>query len=83
MAKPSIKCKQCNGEMRKATHTKQSRALQVIGLLLFLLGLPLLFLFPVGSFFGVMFMALGLTLGVKRTKVWKCKQCGWFFERAK
>jgi hypothetical protein len=56
--------------------------LQLFGVALFLLGVALLFLFPMGTVIGVFVMLGAANMGYSKTKVWKCSNCGYFFERA-
>lgn len=68
--------------MSKAKKTETSLALQLLGVVLFLVGIGLLFLFPIGTVAGLILMIGAARLGYKKLKVWKCGQCGYFFERA-
>lgn len=78
---PEIKCKQCGGEMEKTNKVDKSLALQVVGILVFFVGIALLFVFPIGTVAGVILMIVATRLGYKKVKVWKCTACGYFFER--
>jgi len=77
-----VKCQQCGGAMRKTSKAEKSLGLQLLGVLLFFVGLALLFIVPIGTIFGVVLMAGSLGLGYSKRKVWKCNSCGYFFERA-
>jgi hypothetical protein len=77
-----IKCQQCGGKMSKTTKADSSLALQLLGVLLFLFGIGLLFVFPIGTLFGIILMLGSLRLGYSKKKIWKCSNCGYFFERA-
>lgn len=68
--------------MSKTKKTETSLALQLLGVVLFLVGVGLLFLFPIGTVAGLILMIGAARLGYKKLKVWKCDQCGYFFERA-
>lgn len=76
-----IKCRECNGDMIKTKKADKSLALQLLGLVLFLIGIGLLFYYPVGTVFGVFLMLGSFRLGYTKKKVWKCQNCGYFFER--
>lgn len=78
----SIECKQCGGEMRKGKKYESSMALQLVGVLLFFIGVALCFFWPIGTVIGVIFMISSLGLGHKKRKGWVCKGCGYFFETA-
>ncbi|MDY6979363.1 MAG: LITAF-like zinc ribbon domain-containing protein [Pseudomonadota bacterium] len=77
-----IKCQQCGTPMQKTTKADKSLGLQLLGVVLFLVGVGLLFLFPLGTIVGVILMIGSLRLGYSKKKVWKCPSCGYFFERA-
>ena len=78
----AVSCKQCGGVMVKTKKADKNIGLQIVGVLVFLLGLGLLFLFPIGTIAGVILMIVAARLGYKQVKVWKCESCGYFFERA-
>ena len=77
-----VTCQQCGGTMRKTKKTDISMTLQLVGVALFILGLVALFYFPLGTLIGVIVMILACRLGYSKRKVWLCKDCGYFFERA-
>lgn len=77
-----VKCQQCGNQMVKTKKTERSMVLQLLGVILFLFGFGLLFLFPIGTFFGVFLMIGSLKLGYSKKKIWKCPNCEYFFERA-
>lgn len=77
----SLECKQCGSAMSKTKKVDRSLGLQLVGVFLFLFGFVLLFLFPVGTLVGIITMIVACRLGYKQTKVWKCDNCGYFFER--
>ena len=77
-----IKCKQCGNQMKKTKKVEKSLGLQLVGILLFLCGIGLLFVFPLGTLAGIILMIGASRLGYSRKKVWKCMECGYFFERA-
>ena len=68
--------------MTKTHKADRNLALQLLGVILFLIGLVLLFLFPVGTVAGLILMIGAARLGYKKVKIWKCAQCSYFFERA-
>ena len=80
---PFIACRHCNGVMQKTTKVEQSCALQLVGVLLFLIGIGMIVsLEPLLTLIGLVLLILAARLGYKKTKVWMCKQCGSFHERA-
>lgn len=81
MAK-KLDCQQCGSSAsmkRKTISSGNIRAL-FFGLLSIGIGIALLFVFPIGTIIGVFFIFYGLTRGGTRKKVWKCGDCGHFFE---
>jgi len=77
-----IRCKQCGNGMKKTKKTEKSLGLQLVGVLVFIIGFILLFMFPFGTIFGLILMVVAARLGYSKKKVWKCTDCGYFFERA-
>lgn len=77
-----IECKQCGGAMKKTSKTDRNYGVQAIGCAVFIVGLVLLFYFPIGTIIGICLMIGAGGMGYKKSKVWKCQQCGYFFERA-
>ena len=78
----TLKCNHCHSLMRKTTKAERDMVLQLLAVLLFLGGAIMLFVVPVGTVFGIILMLTSLFLGYKKIKVWKCPNCGHFFERA-
>ena len=78
----AIACPHCGGPMIKATKTDKSAALQVLGVLVFLVGLGLLWAFPVGTIFGIVLMIGACKMGHSTRRIRKCQQCGHFYEIA-
>lgn len=78
----AVTCQQCGTEMKKGSKVEKSLGLQLVGVILFLVGLGLLFVFPLGTVLGVILMIVAARLGYKKLKGWKCPNCGYFFERA-
>lgn len=77
----NVKCQQCGGQMSKTKKVERSMALQLLGVLVFLVGLFLLFIFPIGTIFGLILMIVAARMGYSKKKIWKCSNCGHFFER--
>jgi len=78
----TIDCKQCGAPMTKTMHAERNMGVQFFGCAIFIVGLVLLFAFPVGTIIGLLLMLGSARMGYKRKKVWKCRGCGYFFERA-
>ncbi len=77
-----VKCQQCGSVMDKTTITDNNLLLQVLGVILFIVGIALLFAFPIGTVIGIFLMIGAARLGYKRTKVQKCSNCGYYFKIA-
>jgi hypothetical protein len=67
--------------MRKTIKSEGSCGLQVVGLMLFLVAIIMLFVFPIGTLLGIALMIVAARLGSSKKKIWKCGDCGFFFER--
>lgn len=76
-----ISCKQCGSAMRREVRGEHSCAVQLLAVAVFIIGLVLLFLPPIGTIIGILLMLGSLGMGYKRRKVWACKNCGYFFDR--
>lgn len=77
-----LQCKQCGGQMKKGKKVDSNMGVQAFGCAIFILGFVLLFWFPLGTIIGVFVMLGAAGMGYRKSKVWKCSQCGYFFERA-
>lgn len=75
-------CQACGGDMKKTTVTSGRASGCAMALIVMLLGIVLLFLFPIGTFFGIVLIFLSLFMGGKRQKVWKCVACSATVNRA-
>ena len=67
--------------MKKTTKTNSDRGVQALGCAVFIIGIALLFLFPIGTIIGICLIIFAGRMGYKKSKVWKCPQCDYFFER--
>jgi len=74
---PAISCRECNSAMEKTVKDDSSCA----GILMCLLGFVLILTISIWSFLGLVLIAFGFRLGFKKTKIWRCKSCGYFYER--
>lgn len=77
-----VSCQQCGNPMERTELVEQSRGVQAVGLLLFVLGAALLFAFPLGTIVGVLVMIGAWRMGYARKPVWKCPNCSFYFVRA-
>ena len=69
-------CPSCAGPMRKAKVSSGNFVGIVLALIVFVVGLAVMILIPIlGWVFGPLFMLLALSMGGKRSKVWRCKSC--------
>lgn len=80
-----IHCQQCDSLMKKSVISSGNFSGIAGALLVFLVGfLIVVFLFwtIVGLIIGLLLMLFSLGMGGKRSKVWKCPRCGFYFPRA-
>lgn len=78
----TITCQQCGGTMKTTKRTEKNLGLQLLGVLLFLVGLSLLLFFPLGTIAGIFIVIGSARLGRSKKNIWRCQNCGYFFERA-
>ena len=76
------KCPHCQSEMYKDTKTNRSMILQLLGVIVFVIGFCLLFVFPIGTIVGLLLMCISLNMGYSKSKIMKCRCCGYFFQRS-
>lgn len=76
-----LECRQCGGVMRKATLSSGNCAGLLLALVVIGIGL-FISTTGVGAIIGVPMMLLGLFIGGKRRRVWKCRRCGCVLDRA-
>ena len=76
-----LACQQCNGEMKKTTMSSGNCLGIALALFLFCCGLALCFT-GIGIIVGVPLMIVALFVGGKKSKVWKCTDCGSVINRA-
>lgn len=69
--------------MKAQTKTENGCLMILVALFLFLLGIVVTIMVPMGIIFGPILIVIGLFTGGKRRKLWVCRSCGYFFERAK
>jgi hypothetical protein len=82
MATIAIECKQCASNMIQTTKSEHNIGLQVLAIFAVLVGIALLFVFPIGTIAGLIIIGASMRMGYSKKKVWHCKNCGYFFERA-
>ena len=75
----TLKCEKCSGEMLKSR--KYSSGSSLVSMILILIGFLLLFLFPIGTLIGVVFIGFGIKKGIQPRFFWVCQSCGYKFER--
>ena len=78
--KKTISCPQCEGTMHQHTHSSGNISGLAGALVVFALGI-LLTASGVLAIVGIPLILFSLFMGGKRTKGWKCEECGYFFER--
>jgi len=80
--KDPVACDHCGGPMVATTKTESSAALQVAGVLVFLIGLGLLLAFPIGTIFGIVLIIGACKMGRSTRNIRRCTQCGYFYDIA-
>jgi DNA-directed RNA polymerase subunit RPC12/RpoP len=78
-----VNCRRCGFKMQKKKKTETKTGLKWLGVVIFFIGLILLFLFPIGTVVGIFLMAGTSRLGYNKKKIWLCPNCGYFFQRTK
>ena len=74
-----IECKQCGEAMRKEIQSKGNLTGIILALIVLAIGISLS---AIGLWIiGIPVIILSLFMGGKRVKIWKCPECGYFFER--
>lgn len=76
MAKKTLQCEKCGGEMKKSREAKMGG-----GCLLCIIGLIALIFFPIGTIIGTILIIIGLFVGSQSRYIWVCKNCKYQFER--
>lgn len=74
-----VLCKQCGAKMKKTKKAESNYALQVVGVILFIVGVVVTFS-GVGVLIGLPLMVASLFLGYSKKKVMACESCSYFYE---
>ena len=78
--KKEIDCKQCGSDMKRHKYSSGNGKV-LVGLVLVVAGVAAFAMVPVfGWIIGGLLVLIGLGMGGKRHKGWKCGDCGYFFE---
>ena len=77
----TITCQQCSGPMKKTSISTGNCLGIALALFVFCLGVILCFT-GVGIIIGIPLMLVALFMGGKKSKVWKCVDCGSVVNRA-
>lgn len=77
-----LSCQHCGGDMTRQVHAERNLTLQLYGVVLFIIGVALVFTLPgLGWLIGGALCLISLSLGYRRHKVWLCGRCGYYFNR--
>jgi len=76
-----VRCKQCGSEMEQTHKVDRNIAVQLLGVLVFIIGVALLPLFPIGTILGFSLILFSLKMGYKKKRILECPSCGYSFER--
>jgi len=71
----------CGGEMEKTVRANEHAGVTAGAIIVAILGLVLLFAFPVGTILGVILLIAAPRIANRSKSVWACNSCGYFFER--
>ena len=63
-----IECKQCGGPMKKTTKTDSNLGVHAFGCAIFIVGMALLFVFPIGTIVGIFLMIGAGTMVIRNRK---------------
>lgn len=80
-----LACKACGGRMVKTTLSSGNCSGVLLGLIVVLAGILVVAFFWwtfIGTIIGILMVLMGLGMGGKTRKVWKCKSCGTVLDRA-
>ena len=80
--KASVRCKECDGTMVLTGEEEKSTPCQVLAIILFILGIPMMFALYAGTFLGAALIVLALRIRSHKKKIWKCTKCGDLLARA-
>jgi hypothetical protein len=81
----AVTCQQCGGPMKKTATSSGNCLGLTIALIVFVAGLTITittFWTIIGAVIGILMMVASLFIGGKKQKVWKCRKCGYVFNRA-
>ena len=81
-ARPTVQCQQCGGDMEKTVLANENTGVTAAAVILAVIGLGLLFFFPLGTIIGVVLLIAAPKIANRSKYVWRCTACGYFFERA-
>ena len=81
IATPEIACKQCGGRMEKTVLARENTGMVALALTLAIIGIGLLFVFPIGTIDGVNILIAATKKSDRSKKVWKIEACVYFFKR--
>ena len=79
---PAVKCQQCGSDMEETVLANEHTGVTAAAVILAILGVILLFVFPIGTIIGVILLIAAPTIANRSKDVWRCTSCGYFFERA-
>jgi hypothetical protein len=68
--------------MEKTILANEHAGVTAAAVILAILGVALLFAFPLGTIVGVLLLVAAPKIANRSKDVWRCTACGYFFERA-
>lgn len=79
-----LTCEHCGGPMRKTVISSGNCRGLLLALIMLLAGVAVIVFFAwtiIGLVIGALMMIAALFMGGTRQKVWKCRNCGYVFNR--
>ena len=67
--------------MTETVRANESTGMTAFALILAIVGIVLLFAFPIGTLIGVVLLIAAPKIANRARPVWACKSCGYFFEK--
>ena len=77
-----ITCQKCQGNMQKTVIARENAGIVALAVIVAIIGVILLFAFPIGTIIGLLLLVAAPKIADRSKRVWKCENCGYFFERA-
>lgn len=67
--------------MTETIRANESTGMTAFAVILAIIGIALLFVFPIGTLIGVILLIAAPKIANRAKDVWACNSCGYFFEK--